>query len=163
DPLTCRLSSMRSVAPTGQASNSSPNRGAEQSDGIRLRRRLTLRNRDQTMSIKPYDGDFDALTGGIFASWFVLGPNGPAAYALGFAEPAHRPWSLFSRGMRPTGAATYLGAAVDRELAATDDFFELFFNLLLGLNNHFLVFGGAEPLLAEIPAIVRTNGNPAVG
>lgn len=114
------------------------------------------------MSMKPYAGDFDALTGGIFASWFVLGPNGPAAYALGFAETAHRPWSLFYRGMRPTGAWTYLGAAVDEEIAATDDFFDVFFNLLLGMNNYFLVNGGKEPLLSEIPAIVRTNGNPAV-
>jgi hypothetical protein len=114
------------------------------------------------MSIKPYDGDFDALTGGIFASWFVLGPNGPAAYALGFAETTHRPWSLFYRGMRPTGTTTYLGAAVDQEIAAAEDFFDLFFNLLLGLNNYFVAFGGEEPLLSQIPAIVRTNGNPAV-
>src|SRR3974390_3155011 len=113
------------------------------------------------MSIKPYDGDFDALTGGIFASWFVLRPKGPAAYAVGFAETKDRPWSLFYRCMRPTGACTYLGAPIEGEIAATDDFFELFFNLLLGVNNHFLAYGGAEPLLSEIPALVRTNGNPA--
>jgi hypothetical protein len=114
------------------------------------------------MSIKLYDGDFDALTGAIFASWFNLGPKGPAAYAVGFAETTHRPWSLFYRGMRPTGATTYLGAAVDQEIAAAEDFLDLFFNLLLGLNNYFVVHGGEEPLFPEIPAIVRTNGNPAV-
>jgi hypothetical protein len=112
--------------------------------------------------MKPYDGDFDALTGAVFASWFSLGPKGPAAYALGFAETTDRPWSLFYRCMRPTGATTYLGAAVDQEIAAADDFFEVFFNLLLGLNNYFIVNGGEEPLLSEIPVIVRTNGNPAV-
>ena len=114
------------------------------------------------MSMKPYDGDFDALTGAIFASWFSLGPKGPAAYAVGFAETTDRPWSLFYRGMRPTGATTNLGAAVDQEIGAADDFFEVFFNLLLGLNNYFIFNGGEEPLLSEIPAIVRTNGNPAV-
>jgi hypothetical protein len=112
--------------------------------------------------MKLFDGDFDALTGAIFASWFSLGPKGPAAYAVGFAETTDRPWSLFYRGMRPAGAATYLGAAVDQEITATDDFFEVFFNLLLGLNSYFIVNGGEEPLLSEIPAIVRTNGNPAV-
>ena len=90
------------------------------------------------MSMKPFDGDFDALTGAIFASWFSLGPKGPAAYAVGFAETTDRPWSLFYRCMRPTGATTYLGAAVDQEIAAADDFFEVFFNLLLGLNNYFV-------------------------
>ena len=114
------------------------------------------------MSMTPFDGDFDALTGAIFASWFSLGPKGPAAYAVGFAETTDRPWSLFYRGMRPTGATTYLGAAVDQEIGAADDFFEVFFNLLLGLNNYFIFNGGEEPLLSEIPAIVRTNGNPAV-
>src|SRR5262245_28923427 len=114
------------------------------------------------MSMKPYDGDFDALTGAIFASWFSLGPKGPAAYAVGFAETTHRPWSLFYRGMRPTGATTYLGAAVDQEFAAANDFFEVFFNLLLGANNYFVAYGGEEPLFPQIPAIVRTNGNPAV-
>ena len=114
------------------------------------------------MSMTPFDGDFDALTGAIFASWFSLGPKGPAAYAVGFAETTDRPWSLFYRGMRPTGATTYLGAAVDQEIGAADDFFDVFFNLLLGLNNYFIVNGGEEPLLSEIPAIVRTNGNPAV-
>ena len=67
------------------------------------------------MSMKAFDGDFDALTGAIFASWFSLGPKGPAAYAVGFAETTHRPWSLFYRGMRPTGATTYLGTAVIRK------------------------------------------------
>src|SRR5262245_57863686 len=118
------------------------------------RRNSPLRNRDQSVPMKPYDGDFDALTGAIFASWFNLGPKGPSAYAIGYVETTHRPWSLFYRGMCPTGARTYLGASVDQEIAAADDFFEVFFNLLLGLNNHFLVFGGEEPPLSEIPAIV---------
>ena len=106
--------------------------------------------------MKPYDGDFDALTGAIFASWFSLGPKGPAAYAVGFAETTDRPWSLFYRCMRPTGAATYLGAAVDQEIAAADDFFEAFFNLLLGLNNYYIVNSGdvpGFPFLASIIAI----------
>ncbi len=114
------------------------------------------------MSLKPYDGDFDALTGGIFASWFVLGPKGPTAFAVGFAEMAHRPWSLFYRRMRPTGANTYLGAGIDEEIAAADNFLEVFFNLMLCLNNYLAATGVEEPLFSEIPAIVRTNGNPAV-
>jgi len=117
-------------------------------------------NQIRNMTIKPYDGDFDALTGAIFASWFSLGPKGPAAYAVGFAETTHRPWSLFYRGMRPTGATTYLGAAVDQEIAAAEDFLDMFFNLLLGLNNYFVVYGGEEPLFPEIPAIVRTIARP---
>src|SRR5215471_8223339 len=114
------------------------------------------------MSIKPYNGDLDALTGAIFASWFTLGPKGPAAYALWFVETTDRPWCLFYRGMRPTGATTYLGGPVDQEIAAGDDFLKMFFNLLIGLNNYFLAYGGEEPLLSEIPSIIRTNGNPAV-
>ena len=47
------------------------------------------------MSFKPYTGSFDALTGSIFASWFALGANGPMAHAVGYAEMADRPWSLF--------------------------------------------------------------------
>ena len=54
---------------------------------------------------------FRDLTGAIFASWFVFSPNGPTAFAVGFAETAHMPWSLFYRRMHPTGAKTYLGAA----------------------------------------------------
>jgi hypothetical protein len=43
-----------------------------------------------------------------------------------------------------------------------DDFSDVFFSLMLGLNNYFVVHGGEEPFFPEIPAIVRTNGNPAV-
>ena len=89
------------------------------------------------MSIKLYEGDFDDLTGGIFASWFMFNPNGPTACAVGFAETADMPWSLFFRRMHPTGAKTYLGAAIDEEIsAAPGNFFEVFFNLMLGLNNY---------------------------
>ena len=47
------------------------------------------------MSITVYDGDFRDLTGAVFASWFMFNPNGPTACAVGFAETADRPWSLF--------------------------------------------------------------------
>jgi len=40
------------------------------------------------MSIKLYEGDFDDLTGAIFASWFTFNPNGPTACAVGFVETA---------------------------------------------------------------------------
>ena len=102
------------------------------------------------------------VTGGIFASWFAFSPKGPSAFAVGFAETTHRPWSLFYRRMRPTGGRTYLGAVVDEEIAAADNFFEVFFNLMIGLNNYLAVTGGEEPLFSEIPVIVRTNGNPVV-
>jgi hypothetical protein len=39
------------------------------------------------------EGDFDTLTGGVFASWFILDPKEPTASAVGFAETAQRPWS----------------------------------------------------------------------
>jgi hypothetical protein len=65
------------------------------------------------MSMKPFDGDFDALTGAIFASWFSLDPKGPAAYALGFAETTDRPWSLFTAArarpaQRPTSEPLWI-------------------------------------------------------
>ena len=36
-----------------------------------------------------------------------------------------------------------------RKSRRADDFFEVFFNLLLGLNNYFMVNGGEEPLFSE--------------
>lgn len=51
---------------------------------------------------------------------------------------------------------------LEEEITATNNFFELFFNLMIGLNNYLAVIGREEPLFSEIPAIIRTNGNPAV-
>ena len=115
------------------------------------------------MSIKLYEGDFDDLTGGIFASWFIFNPNGPTAFAVGFAETADMPWSLFYRRMHPTGAKTYLGAAIDEEIsAASGNFFDVFFNLMIGLNNY-LAMNSPDTLFSEgAPTFIRTNGNPAV-
>ena len=75
------------------------------------------------MSIKLYEGDFDDLTGAIFASWFTFNPIGPTACAVGFAETADMPWSIFFRRMHPTGAKTYLGAAIDEEISAAPNNF----------------------------------------
>jgi hypothetical protein len=115
------------------------------------------------MSIRLYDGDFDELTGGIFASWFISNPKGPTASAVGFVETADMPWALFYRRMQSTGGRTYLGAAVDEEIsAAPDNFGEVVFNLMIGLTNHIACSGCDEPLFSEIPTFVRTNGNPDV-
>jgi hypothetical protein len=113
------------------------------------------------MSFKPYTGSFDALTGSIFASWFALGANGPMAHAVGYAEMADRPWSLFYRWMCPAGGRAYVGAAIREELSAlSEDFGEMFFNFMFGLNNHLICTD--EPFLPEAPAFIRTNGNPLV-
>ena len=116
------------------------------------------------MSIKLYEGDFDDLTGAIFASWFMFNPNGPTACAVGFVETADMPWSLFYRRMHPTGAKTYLGASIEEEIsAAPSNFGEVFFNFVLGLDNHFLVRGGDKGTFSEgAPSFIRTNGNPGV-
>jgi hypothetical protein len=55
------------------------------------------------MSPQPYLGNFDALTGSIFASWFEFGAKGPRAHAVGYVETLNRPWSLFYRWMSPAG------------------------------------------------------------
>jgi len=113
------------------------------------------------MSLKPYHGSFDALTGSIFASWFELSTKGPMAHAVGYAETSDRPWSLFYRWMCPAGSKAYVGAAVKGELsAASEDFGEVFFNFMIGLNNHLV--GTSEQFLSEAPAFIRTNGNPQV-
>jgi hypothetical protein len=113
------------------------------------------------MSLKPYNGSFDALTGSIFASWFELSTKGPMAHAVGYAETSDRPWSLFYRWMRPAGNKAYLGAAVKEELsAASEDFGGVFFNFMIGLNNHLV--GTDEQFLSEAPVFIRTNGNPQV-
>jgi hypothetical protein len=63
--------------------------------------------------------------------------------------------------MFPTGGRTYVGAAVEAELSAVSDGFgEVFFNFMIGLNNHLI--GTTEPFLAGAPAFIRTNGNPQV-
>jgi hypothetical protein len=113
------------------------------------------------MSFKPYTGSFDALAGSVFASWFTLGADGPMAHAVGYAEMRDRPWSLFYRRMRPAGERTYVGAPIKEQLSAlSEDFGELFFNFLLGLNNYLI--GTDELFLPQAPAFIRTNGNPLV-
>jgi hypothetical protein len=113
------------------------------------------------MSFKPYTGSFDALTGSIFASWFVLGANGPMAHAVGYAELSDRPWSLFYRRICPSGSRAYVGAAIKEELSAlSEDFGELFFNFLLGLNNYLV--STDEPFLPDAPAFICTNDNQQV-
>jgi hypothetical protein len=111
------------------------------------------------MSLKPYNGNFDALTGSIFASWFVHG--GPMAHAVGYVETSDRPWSLFYRWMSPGGGKTYVGAAVEAELSAVSEGFgEVFFNFMISVNNHFI--STTEPFLAGAPVFIRTNGNRQV-
>lgn len=61
------------------------------------------------MSVRLYAGDVDDLTGAVFASWFIFSPNGPTAFAVGFAETAHMLWSFFYRRMHFAGAKTYWG------------------------------------------------------
>jgi hypothetical protein len=113
------------------------------------------------MSLEPYTGKFDALTGSIFASWFVLGAKGPMAHAVGYVEAPRRPWSLFYRWMSPLGGNAFVGAAIEAELSAgSDGFGEVFFNFMIGLNNCLL--GTTEPFLVRAPAFIRTNGNPQV-
>ena len=116
------------------------------------------------MSVKLYAGDFDDLTGAVFASWFVFSPNGPTAFAVGFAETAHMPWSLFYRRMHFAGAKTYFGAAIDKEIsAASGNFFDAFFNHMIALNNYLALNSRDAPeFLGEVPSFIRTNGNPEV-
>ena len=110
------------------------------------------------MSFKPHTGNFDALTGSMFASWFVIGATGPMAYAVGYAEISDGPWSLFYRRMCPAGGKAYVGVAIREELSAVSgDFGALFFNFMLGLNCHLV--GSGEPFLPEPPAFICTNGN----
>ena len=116
------------------------------------------------MSIKLYEGDFDDLTGGILASWFIFNPNGPTAFAAGFVETTDAPWSLFYRRMHFNGGKTYLGAVLDDEIsAASGNFGEVFFNLMIGVNIHIALNGCDEQLFSGgVPTFVRTNGNPDV-
>ena len=116
------------------------------------------------MSVTLYAGDVDDLTGAVFASWFVFSPNGPTAFAVGFAETAHIPWSLFYRRMHFAGAKTYLGAAIDTEIsAASGNFFHAFFNHMIALNNYLALNSRDAPeFLGEVPSFIRTNGNPEV-
>jgi hypothetical protein len=113
------------------------------------------------MSLKAYNGNFDGLTGGIFASWFVLGAKGPMAHAVGYVETPDRPWSLFYRWMSPAGGKAYVGAGIEAELSAVSEGFgEVSFNFMIGVNNHLI--GTTEPFLAGAPVFIRTNGNPQV-
>jgi hypothetical protein len=116
------------------------------------------------MSVKLYESDFDDLTGAVFASWFVFSTNGPTAFAVGFAETTHMPWSLFYRRMHFAGAKTYFGAAIDKEnSAASGSFFDAFFNHMIALNNYLALNSRDAPeFLGEVPSFIRTNGNPEV-
>jgi hypothetical protein len=114
---------------------------------------------------KFHAGDLDGLTGAVFASWFAVSPNGrPTSFAVGFAETPDMPWSLFYRRMQFTGTKTYLGAAIDEEIAAASgNFFDVFFNLMIGLNNHLAASSIDKPLFSEgAPTFLHTNGNPDV-
>ena len=116
------------------------------------------------MSIAIYEGDFDGLSGGVVCSWFISNPRGPTAFAVGFVEMADKPWSLFYRRMHFTGAKTYLGGTVDKEIsAASGHFFDAFFNHMIALNNYFALNSRDAPeFLGEVPSFIRTNGNPDV-
>ena len=111
-----------------------------------------------------YAGDVDDLTGAVFASWFVFSLNGPTAFAVGFAETTHMPWSFFYRRMHFAGAKTYWGAAIDTEISvASGNFFDAFFNHMIALNNYLALNSRDAPeFLGEVPSFVRTNGNPEV-
>jgi hypothetical protein len=114
------------------------------------------------VSIAIYEGDFYDLSGGVVCSWFISNPRGPTAFAVGFVEMADKPWSLFYRRMHFTGARTYLGDAVDQEMAA-DYFFDVFFNHMIALNNYFALNSRDAPeFLGEVPSFIRTNGNADV-
>ena len=114
------------------------------------------------MSISVYEGDFDDLSGGVVCSWFISNPRGPTAFAVGFVEVADTPWSLFYRRMHFTGAKRYLGVTVDKEIsAASDDFYDAFFNYMIALNNYLALSSRDAPeFLGEVPTFIRTNGNP---
>jgi hypothetical protein len=116
------------------------------------------------MSITIHEGDFDDLSGGVVCSWFISNPRGPTAFAVGFVEAADMPWSLFYRRMHFTGAKTYLGGAVDKDIsAASGHFLDVFFNHMIALNNYFALNSRDAPeFLGQLPSFIRTNGNPDV-
>jgi hypothetical protein len=114
------------------------------------------------VSVKLYKGNFSNLTGGILASWFLFNPNGPTAYAVGFVEIADERF-LFYRWILFTGGKTYLVATLDNEVsAASGNFGEVFFNLLLGVHNSFMASGIDQPIFSLLPNFILTNGNPAI-
>ena len=117
------------------------------------------------MSIAIYEGDFDDLSGGVVSSWFISNPRGPMAFAVGFVEVADMPWSLFYRSMHFSGAKTYLGGTVDKEISAASGYFlDVFFNHMIALNNYFALNSRDAPeFLGEVPSFIRSNGNPDVG
>jgi hypothetical protein len=116
------------------------------------------------VSIAIYEGDFDDLSGGVVCSWFISNPRGPTAFAVGFVEVGDKPWSLFYRRMHFTGAKTYLGGTVEKEIsAASGNFFDAFFNHMIALNNYLALSSRETPeFLGEVPTFIRTNGNPDV-
>jgi len=73
-------------------------------------------------------------------------------------------WFLFYRRMHFTGAKTYLGAALDKEISAdSGHFFDAFFDHMIALNNYLAPSSRDEPeFLGEVPSFIRTNDNPDV-
>ena len=95
--------------------------------------------------MKLYKGDFSSLTGSILVSWFLFNPNGPTAYAVGFAEIADKRF-LFYRWIHFTGGKTYLVARLDNEVStASGNFGDVFFNLILLAHNYFMASGIDRP------------------
>jgi hypothetical protein len=66
--------------------------------------------------------------------------------------------------MHFTGAKTYLGGTVEKEIsAASGNFFDAFFNHMIALNNYLALNSRDAPeFLGEVPSFIRTNGNPEV-
>ena len=75
------------------------------------------------MSMKPFHAVSDALTGAIFAELVQHRPERPAAYGWVFELTGPVPCSPLDA---PDGGTTYLGCAVDQEIVAASDFFEVF-------------------------------------
>jgi hypothetical protein len=115
------------------------------------------------MPIKLHEGDLGHLSGNILASWFIVNPRGPTAFAVGFMETPDSPWSLFYRWMHFSGGKTYVPGELDQEIsAASGNFGHLLSNLVIGVHNEFIVTGSDVPIFAALPNFIRTNGNPDV-
>ena len=115
------------------------------------------------MSTTLYEGDLNDLTGNLLASWFLVNPHGPTAFAVGYVETVNTPWSLFYRWMHFTGGKTYLAGELEEEMsAASGNFGNVLLNLIIGVHNEFTMTGSDVPIFAAIPNFIRTNGNPDI-
>ena len=72
--------------------------------------------------------------------------------------------STFTLSGKKVMAVAYLGSTVDKEIsAASGNFFDVFFNHMMALNNYLALSSRDAPeFLGEVPSFIRTNGNPDV-